>query len=181
MKLDREKALMILAYLLNNKGFNFPFKIVCKGLNGSEDFVEVVPEDDYETILNNKEYDTFELWEDLQNITKETIELMSKGFLEKIKSETVNTNDDIKKVSVSAIESVENEYNIYYSKEALNKAGYSTLEEYLKIKYGNNLQLAINIYYGNCENNNLDNSIIKKIEYKEILDFIYTEDFTIEE
>jgi hypothetical protein len=35
-------------------------------------------------LLNNEEYQIFELWENLQTLKEDTIELMSKGFLDKI-------------------------------------------------------------------------------------------------
>jgi hypothetical protein len=47
------------------------------------DFVEVTP-DKYIIIRDNKKYQTFELWENLQNLDEQTLRLMSKGFLEKI-------------------------------------------------------------------------------------------------
>jgi len=89
MKISRELALKILKFLLENPNFYFPFKIVCKGYEegvyfGDDDFVEVIASDDYESLLENKIYNEFELWEDLQNLDKETLKLMSKGFIEKI-------------------------------------------------------------------------------------------------
>ncbi len=89
MKISRELALKILKFLLENPNFYFPFKIVCKGYEGGvyfgdDDFVEVIASDDYESLLENKTYNEFELWEDLQNLDKETLKLMSKGFIEKI-------------------------------------------------------------------------------------------------
>jgi len=88
MKISRELALKILKYLLDNREFVFPFIVVCKGLNGDDDFVEVVPEDDFEMLTGTERYDNFELWENLNNLTEETIKLMSKGFIEKILDES---------------------------------------------------------------------------------------------
>lgn len=90
MKISRELALLILRYLLENKDFNFPFKIMCKGYRNDQiffkdnDYAEIIPEDDYDNLLTDNTYNDFELWEDLQNLDKETLELMAKGFIEKI-------------------------------------------------------------------------------------------------
>lgn len=91
MPITREIALKIIKYLIDNPLFYFPFLVMCKGYtNGADNdshFVEIVPEDDYKNLLENSKYDTFELWENLQNLDSETIELMSKGFIEKIMNE----------------------------------------------------------------------------------------------
>jgi len=89
MKISRELALKILKYLLDNEKFNFPFIVVCKGLDGSDDFVEVVPKDDYDMLVKTQEYENFELWENLQNLDVETLQLMSKGFIERIVSNSI--------------------------------------------------------------------------------------------
>jgi hypothetical protein len=90
MKISRELVLLILKYLLENKDFNFPFKIMCKGYGNNQilfkdnDYTEIIPEDDYNNLLADNTYNDFELWEDLQNLDKKTLELMAKGFIEKI-------------------------------------------------------------------------------------------------
>jgi len=88
MPISRELALQILKYLVENPSFCFPFLVVCKGYasytDNDNDFVEIVPKDDYENLLESPDYNKFELWENLQNLKAETIELMSKGFIEKI-------------------------------------------------------------------------------------------------
>lgn len=86
MPITRELALEILKYLLDNPSFYFPFKIMCKEYVSyvDNDFVEIVPQYDYENLVENLQYDTFELWENLQNLDLETLQLMSKGFIEKI-------------------------------------------------------------------------------------------------
>lgn len=53
--------------------------------------VEIVPSDDYENLLEDTRYDTFELWENLQNLYHETLQLMSKGFTEKIIGNSIET------------------------------------------------------------------------------------------
>jgi hypothetical protein len=85
MKIDRDLALKILRYLINNPKFNFPFLLMCKGFDGSDDFVEIAPqEDDFETLIHNDDYTDFELWENLHNLDEITLRLMSKGFIDKI-------------------------------------------------------------------------------------------------
>ena len=61
---------------------------MCKGYasqkGNDNDFVEIVPIDDYDNLVDNPQYITFELWENLQDLRIETIHLMSIGFIEKI-------------------------------------------------------------------------------------------------
>ena len=95
MPISRESALQILKYLLENPSFYFPFLVMCKGYasysDGDNDFVEIIPKDDYVNLLDSEEYDTFELWENLQSLDEETLRLMSKGFLEKITSSSLES------------------------------------------------------------------------------------------
>lgn len=88
MPISRELALLIIKYLLDNPTFYFPFLVVCKGYASDaymdDDFVEIIPNDDYENLVENRHYDTFELWENLKNLDIETLKLMSKGFIEKM-------------------------------------------------------------------------------------------------
>lgn len=85
MQIDRELALKILKYLLDNPSFYFPFYVMCKEYSPEDDdFVELDPTEDYETIRDFEEYQTFQLWENLQNLKNNTVELMAKGFIEKI-------------------------------------------------------------------------------------------------
>jgi len=89
MKITRLLALKIIRYLIDNPDFYFPFIIRCKGLDGGECYIEVVPqEDDYCMLINCDDYEEFILVENLQNMFKDTIRLMSKGFIEKILVET---------------------------------------------------------------------------------------------
>lgn len=80
--------MQILKYLIDNPSFYFPFFVVCRGYasytDNDNDFVEIVPEDDYENLLESPHYNEFQLWENLQNLNAETLTLMSKGFIEKI-------------------------------------------------------------------------------------------------
>jgi hypothetical protein len=95
MPISRELTLIILKYLLDNPSFYFPFHIMCQGYasqtNEDNDFVEIIPSDDYENLIENTSYDTFELWENLQNLHLETLQLMSKGFIEKIIGNSIET------------------------------------------------------------------------------------------
>ncbi len=91
MPIKRDLALKIIKYLLDNPSFYFPFLVMCQGYasyaDDDEEFVEIVPKDDYENLLENSKYDTFELWENLQNLDLQTLQLLSKGFIEKIINE----------------------------------------------------------------------------------------------
>jgi len=92
MKISRELAIQILKYLHKNQKFYFPFLVMCKEYTPEDDdFVEIAPEE----WLNIKEddiYKTFELWENLQNLDKRTIKLMSQGFIQKILWEHLKNN-----------------------------------------------------------------------------------------
>ncbi len=92
MRISRELALQILKYLVNNPSFYFPFFVMCKEYTPEDDdFVEIDPFTDYETIRDFEEYQTFELWENLQDIKKNTTELMAKGFIEHITGNAIET------------------------------------------------------------------------------------------
>lgn len=91
MKISRELAIQILKYLYKHPRFYFPFLVVCKEYTPEDDdFVEIEP-DEWEMIKEDENYKTFELWENLQGLYVETIELMVKGFIEKI------TNNSLEK------------------------------------------------------------------------------------
>lgn len=93
MPIKRDLALRIIKYLLDNPSFHFPFLIVCQnyasGLYLDDGFAKIIPQDDYENLLQNPQYDTFELWVNLQNLDLQTLQLLSKGFIEKILNEDV--------------------------------------------------------------------------------------------
>jgi hypothetical protein len=89
MKISRELAIKILKYLDQHKKFYFPFLVMCQEYTEEDDdFVEIEP-DEWKMIKSDDKYQTFELWENLQNLDKETLRLMSKGFLEKITGESL--------------------------------------------------------------------------------------------
>ena len=100
MKINRDLAIKILKYLDEHKDFYFPFSVMCKEFSKDNDFMEIEPKE-WRNIVNDDTYQTFELWENLQNLDEETLQLMTKGFLEKIKNADT---DDI--VSKSALKSV---------------------------------------------------------------------------
>jgi hypothetical protein len=84
MQISRELAIEILKYCYKHKYFYFPFSVVCKEHSPKNDvFMEVEP-NEWRIISNNKNYKTFELQENLQDLYYEAIKLMSKGFIEKI-------------------------------------------------------------------------------------------------
>lgn len=84
MKISRELAIQILKYLYENQKFYFPFLIMCQEYSPEDkDFVKICPKE-WRYISEDDTYQTFELWENLQNLNKRTIELMSQGFIQKI-------------------------------------------------------------------------------------------------
>lgn len=84
MDICRGLAIAILKYSDQHKDFYFPFSVMNKEHAGKDDdFVEIKP-DEWRIIEEDESYQTFQLWENLQNLHKETLRLMSKGFLEKI-------------------------------------------------------------------------------------------------
>ena len=90
MDISRELAIKILKYLDQHKNFYFPFLVMNKEYTEEDDdFVEIEP-DEWETIESDENYQTFQLWENLQNLDTDTTRLMAKGFTEKIISESLN-------------------------------------------------------------------------------------------
>jgi hypothetical protein len=84
MRISRELAIRILKYCDLHKSFYFPFWVVCREYSEEdEDFVEIEPSE-WKNIRDDDKYQTFELWENLQNLDKETLILMSMGFIHKI-------------------------------------------------------------------------------------------------
>ncbi|HBR78875.1 MAG TPA: hypothetical protein DEA46_00405 [Candidatus Moranbacteria bacterium] len=91
MKIKRELAIKILRYLDKNKDFYFPFLVVCKEYTPEDDdFVEIAPSE-WRMIFEDENYQTFELWENLQNLDEKTLQLMAKGFLDKIAERKIVT------------------------------------------------------------------------------------------
>mgnify|MGYP001250046478 CR=1 FL=1 len=91
MRISRKLAIQILKYLDQHKNFCFPFLVMCKEYTEEDDdFVEIEP-DEWKMIKSDTNYQTFELWENLQNLYEKTLRLMSKGFLEKITNKSLET------------------------------------------------------------------------------------------
>lgn len=92
MQINKELAIKILKYQDQHKDFYFPFQVIYKSATDSDDFVEIEPSQ-WRTINNVGQFEKIELRENLQNIFGETIELMAKGFVEKIlNSENLDKN-----------------------------------------------------------------------------------------
>lgn len=81
MRISRNLALKILNYQIQNPKFYFPFTLYSIELD------EEIFKDDLDLIKNNEELLNFNLIENLQNLDETTLELMTKGFIEKILSE----------------------------------------------------------------------------------------------
>ncbi len=99
MKIIRRQVLNITKYKKINQDFIFPFKIICTDFNKEDKFFEVNCLDiEYDFIYNNKLMINFMLTEKLENLNQETIELMTKGFFDRI--EHVNILDRISNLAI---------------------------------------------------------------------------------
>lgn len=117
MKITRELAIMILKYCFENPDFYFPFLVMCQEYTPEDDdFVEICP-NEWKNIQEDEMYQTFELWENLQNLRENTTELLAKWFIEKI------TNDSLE----NRIKSLAKDYWKLY-KEKLTES--VNIEEY---------------------------------------------------
>jgi len=84
MDINRKLVIRILKYLDEHPKFYFPFLVVCKEYTEEDDdFVEVEP-NEWRIIKEDDSYQTFQLWENLQNLDEKTLALMAKGFIEKM-------------------------------------------------------------------------------------------------
>lgn len=89
MDISRELAIKILKYLDQHEDFYFPFLVVNKEYSSEDDdFVEIEPVE-WETIESDKNYKTFQLWENLQNLHDNTLELLVAGFIETITKQSL--------------------------------------------------------------------------------------------
>lgn len=92
MKISRELAIRILKYLDKHKNFYFPFLVMNKEYTDEDDdSVEIEPEE-WKMIEEDEKYQTFELWENLQNLDYDTTELLAKGFIEKITNKSLESH-----------------------------------------------------------------------------------------
>jgi len=89
MEISRELAIQILKYCNENKNFYFPFLVVCKEYSPEDDDFVEIESNEWDTIESDPDYKTFQLWENLQNLKEETVELLARGFIEKITQETI--------------------------------------------------------------------------------------------
>lgn len=84
MDISRELAIQILKYLSKHRSFYFPFQVMNRLGSGDEaGFVEVEPRE-WKSIEKESQNQSFQLWENLQGLDRETTSLMAKGFIEKI-------------------------------------------------------------------------------------------------
>ena len=112
MKISRKQAINILKYLDENRDFYFPFLVVCKEYSPEDDdFVEIEPEE-WKDIESDDIYQTFELWENLQNIDFDTIKLLSKWYFDYMFWKSLKNK--IKELFL--------EYNEYYKTEFIESS-----------------------------------------------------------
>ena len=89
MPISRILAIKILKYLDQHKDFYFPFLVMNQEYaEEDDDFVELEP-NEWEMIEGDERYQTFQLWENLQNLYEETLKLMVQGFIERITKESL--------------------------------------------------------------------------------------------
>lgn len=92
MRITRELAIKVLRYLDQHKDFYFPFLVMNQEYTEEDDdFVEIGP-DEWRDIEMDEAYQTFELWENLQNLDEKTLQLMAKGFIEEITNESLEAH-----------------------------------------------------------------------------------------
>lgn len=91
MDISRELAIKILKYLDQHKDFYFPFLVMNREYSEEDDDFVEIEASEWENIEKDDRYQTFQLWENLQNLYKQTLRLMSKGFLEKITNESLES------------------------------------------------------------------------------------------
>jgi hypothetical protein len=92
MTISRNLAIKILKYLDNHKYFYFPFLVMCKEYSDEDDDFVEVGTDEWENIEADEKYQTFELWENLQDLRDETDELLAKGFIERITGDSLESH-----------------------------------------------------------------------------------------
>jgi len=92
MKISRKLAIQILKYCEKHKDFYFPFVVVCKEYTPEDDDFVEIESNEWEMIESDESYQTFELWENLQNLDNDTTELLAKGFIEKITEKSLKAH-----------------------------------------------------------------------------------------
>lgn len=89
MDISRELAIKILKYLDQHKDFYFPFLVVNREYSEEDDEFVEIEASEWKNIEDDNKYQTFQLWENLQNLYEQTLRLISKGFLERITNESL--------------------------------------------------------------------------------------------
>lgn len=84
MKIERELAIKILKYCHEHTDFYFPFLVMNKEYSEEDDDFVEVESNEWKMVQEDEKYQTFELWENLQNLDEQTLKLMAKGFLDEI-------------------------------------------------------------------------------------------------
>lgn len=92
MNISRELAVRILKYLDQNPYFYFPFLVMCKEYSGEDDDFVEIEADEWEIIQEDEKYQTFQLWENLQDLDLHTIRRMSVGFIQEITASSLETH-----------------------------------------------------------------------------------------
>ena len=95
MNISRKLAIQILEYCRSHKEFYFPFSVMCKEYLETDYDLAQAEIDEYNILLQDTKYQTFELSENLQDLHKETVNLMAKGFIEKITGESLESHISI--------------------------------------------------------------------------------------
>jgi len=84
MDIEKTLATKILKYLDEHPNFYFPFSVMHRVYALEEDdFIKVKP-DEWKKISEDHSCQTFQIWENLQNLDEKTLYLILKGFLEVI-------------------------------------------------------------------------------------------------
>jgi len=82
MGISRELAIRILKYLDEHPDFYFPFWVMCREYSDEDDNFVEIEADEWENIEEDNAYQTFQLWENLQNLDTDTGQFMSMGFIQ---------------------------------------------------------------------------------------------------
>lgn len=99
MKISRVLAIQILKYTHTHSNFFFPFLVMNREYSAEDDdFVEILSEE-WDDIEADKNYETFELWDNLQHLDKITANLLLKGLLEELSRDSLETH--IEKLAVT--------------------------------------------------------------------------------
>lgn len=87
MDINRELAITILRYLDEHKDFYFPFLVMNQEYSPEDDDFVEIESNEWKMIEGDDNYQTFQLWENLQDLDVDTTKLLAKGFIDKILEE----------------------------------------------------------------------------------------------